>query len=99
MNDLVKWVELVIMKEEYYDIPESSSTNKNMRYFSYYGKSDDGESHIETISENEIRRNYWPVWYAQMCDRYEQAYVDEHYCFEDCLDYWISTHRAWSVTV
>lgn len=72
-----------------------------MRYYSYYinSKSDNDTRSIETVSEDEIRKNYWSLWYTQMCDRYEQAYVDEHYCFEDCLDYWIATHRAWSVTV
>lgn len=96
MNDLVKWVELVIMKEEYYDIPETNIPSKAMRYFSY-NKRDVSSTYVETVSEDEIRKQYWPQWYQQMCDKYEQAYVDEHYCFEDCLDDWVILNKAWEI--
>jgi hypothetical protein len=64
-----------------------------MRYFSF--KNSIGE--IETMSEEEIRKEWWPVWYAQMCERYEKAYVDEHYWFWDSLDAWMIAKRAWEV--
>lgn len=71
-----------------------------MRYYSYKTNFMPGNDDrtIETVSEDEIRRHYWPSWYKQMCDKYEQAYVDEHYCFEDCLEHWIIKHRAWLVS-
>lgn len=40
------------------------------------------------ISPEEIRRSYWPEWYEQQCQRWEQAYVDEYLSFEDCLADW-----------
>lgn len=65
-----------------------------MRYFSYT-KNDV----IETVSEQEIFKGYYNIWYIQMCEKYEQAYVDEHYCFYDCLDHWILINKAWQVSV
>jgi hypothetical protein len=30
-----------------------------------------------------------------MCAKYEQAYIDENYTFEDCLEDWIAVNWAW----
>ncbi len=49
------------------------------------------------MSEEEIRKEYYPYWYKKMCEKYEQSYVDEHYCFEDCLEDWVIVHWAWEV--
>lgn len=73
------------------------------RYFSYneYDPdsplADENGGYVVTFSEDEIRRMYYPYWYEQMCKKYEQAYVDENYSFEDCLDDWIATNCAWEV--
>jgi hypothetical protein len=70
-----------------------------MRYFSYneYNEDHPSRGYIVTKSEEDIRKEYWPYWYGKMCDKYEQAYVDEHYCFEDCLTDWIVVNWAWEV--
>lgn len=49
------------------------------------------------MSEDDIRKEYYPYWYEKMCDKYEQAYVDENYSFEDCLEDWKIVHWAWEV--
>lgn len=74
-----------------------------MRYFSY-NEYDPGSpladsegGYVETVSEEDIRRDYYPWWYQRMCSKYEQAYVDKNYTFEDCLDDWVATHWAWIV--
>jgi len=67
-----------------------------MRYFTFVQpKNLAGDAEYITMSEDEIRKEYWPYWYKKMCDKYEQAYVDEHYSFEDCLDDWKIVHGAW----
>lgn len=74
-----------------------------MRYYSYNEydpqspKADKMGGYVATMSEEDIRREYWPYWYKKMCEKYEQAYVDECYSFEDCLDDWIVVHWAWEV--
>jgi hypothetical protein len=74
-----------------------------MRYFSYNEYDPDNPladsegGYVVTYSENEIREKYWPYWYSRMCQKYEQAYVDEYYSFEDCLCDWIAVYWAWEV--
>lgn len=69
-----------------------------MRYFSYVirdlSRPADNNC-IDTVSEDDIRRTYWPDWYSNMCEKYERSYVDENYSFEDCLEDWIVVHQAW----
>jgi hypothetical protein len=64
-----------------------------MRYYSYDEYVENGDTTI-TVSEDEIRKEFFPYWYKKMCIKYEQAYVDEHYCFEDCLEDWMIIHYA-----
>lgn len=66
-----------------------------MRYFCFDDYDEDG-GHIKIWSEEEVRKYYWPYWYEQMCNKYEQSYVDENYCFEDCLADWIIVNYAWA---
>lgn len=69
-----------------------------MRYYSYNEYSDEGD-YIVTVSEEDIRKTYYPYWFKKMCDKFGQAQVQENYCFEDCLDDWIVVHWAWESTV
>ena len=65
-----------------------------MRYFTFnefYG--DTGTT--VTISEEDIRKEYYPYWYEQMCKKYGKDHVDENYTFEDCLMDWSIIHWAW----
>jgi hypothetical protein len=72
-----------------------------MRYFSYneYDPenplADETGGYVVTMSEEEIRKEYWPYWYKKMCEKYGQERVDNDYTFEDCLTDWIIVHWAW----
>ncbi len=68
-----------------------------MRYFSF-AYPVDGDDCIETKSEDDIRKEYWPYWYEKMCEKYGKEKVDADYCFEDCLMDWIVVHWAQEVT-
>ena len=70
-----------------------------MRYFSYYEPTneDNPQGCIMTISEDIIRRDYYPYWYEKMCNKFGQKHVDEKYCFLDCIDDWMTIHWAWEV--
>jgi hypothetical protein len=78
------WLE----KEQWWNGP------KKMRYFCFNEFDDQGE-HIVTLSEEEIRKEYYPYWYKKMCEKYGQEQVDKDYCFEDFLGDWIIVHWAW----
>lgn len=70
-----------------------------MRYFSYDEPILDNEgnlfsNHVVTLSEVDIRRDYYPWWYDKMCKKYGKDVVDRDYCFEDCLDDWIIVNWA-----
>lgn len=73
-----------------------------MRYYSYneYDPKDpraDEETggFVVTLSEEEIRNDYWPYWYKRMCEKFGQEIVDRDYCFEDCLTDWVIINWAW----
>jgi len=66
-----------------------------MRYFCYNEQGDDDENVVVTMSEDEIREEYYPYWYEKMCNKFGKQKVDETYCFEDCLDDWLVVHWAW----
>ena len=54
-----------------------------MRYFSY----DDPEG-THTLSEEEIRVQFYPTWYNRMCEKFGKDNVNAIYRFEDCLEDW-----------
>jgi hypothetical protein len=68
-----------------------------MRYFSYnqYVEDPSTDDYVVTVSEEDIRRDYYPYWYERMCHKYGKAHVDATYCFEDCLYDWIVVNWAW----
>jgi hypothetical protein len=68
-----------------------------MRYYSYNEMDDNGENLVITLSEEDVRKQYWPYWYGRMCERFGKDVVDEKYAFEDCLDDWIVVNWAWEV--
>lgn len=70
-----------------------------MRYFSYHEYVTDESAIIVTKSEDEIRKEYWPHWHAQMMKKFDNdpSLFEEIYSFEDCLDDWIVVNYAWEV--
>lgn len=74
-----------------------------MRYYCYneYDPTsplaDHTGGYVVTMSEDEIRRTYWPYWYKRMCDLFGQDYIDANYSFEECLIDWITVNWAWPV--
>lgn len=74
-----------------------------MRYFSYNeydpdsSRADETGGYVETLSEEEIRKQYYPYWYGKMCKKFGKEHVDTNYCFEDCLDDWKVVHWAWEI--
>lgn len=67
-----------------------------MRYYSYneYNPDDDD---VVTLSEEDIRKTYYPYWYGKMCEKFGKEHVDKTYSFEDCLCDWIVVNWAWEV--
>lgn len=71
-----------------------------MRYYTYRQPIDNKEtSEYITKSENEIRKEFYNLWYEKMCHKYGKSKVDELYSFEDCLDDWVTAHWAWLVDI
>lgn len=72
-----------------------------MRYYSYgeydpeHPLADETGGYIVKVSEEDIKRDYWPNWYDRMCKKFGQEVVDRQYTFEDCLDDWIVVNWAW----
>ena len=50
---------------------------------------------VETLSEDEIIKQYWPYWYGKMCEKFGKEHVDENYSHQDCIDDWTVVHWAW----
>ena len=69
-----------------------------MRYYSYNEYVEDPDiNSVVTVSEEDIRRDYYPWWYDKMCKKYGKNHVDATYSFEDCLEDWIVVNWAWKV--
>ena len=69
-----------------------------MRYYSYNEYVEDPDTNsVVTVSEEDVRRDYWPFWYGKMCKKYGKEHVDANYSFEECLEDWIVVNWAWEV--
>ena len=67
-----------------------------MRYYCYNEYSEDPNSDtIITVSEDDIRKTYYPYWYSKMCEKYGQEVVDKEWHFEECINDWIVNNGAW----
>lgn len=69
-----------------------------MRYFCYNElvEPDEG-TNVITVSEEDIRKEYYPWWYKKMCEKYSKEEVDKNWSFEDCLEDWKIVNYAWEV--
>ena len=52
---------------------------------------------VITISEEQIKKQYYPYWYEKMCKKFGKQLVDEQWGFDDCLDDWCVVNWAWKV--
>ena len=68
-----------------------------MRYFCYI-EPGAPETEIITVSEEEIRQNYYPYWKSQMIEKVGEEVFEKNYSFPDCLDDWIVVNWAWEST-
>jgi len=62
-----------------------------MRYFQYDAYDEYGDGHIVTVTEEDIRRDYFPFWHKAMC----RKYGDGEYSFNDCILDWATDNWAW----
>lgn len=81
-----------------------------MRFFSYnepiWGADDDLDEYghikihgneVVTVSEDDIRRDYFPQWEARMIEKFGEDMYRRTYGFHDCLEDWMITNWAWEV--
>ena len=74
-----------------------------MRYYSYNEfdpdstDADEYGGYVVTMSEEDIRKQYYPYWYDRMCKKFGKDHVDATFSFEDCLDDCIVVNWAWKV--
>lgn len=70
-----------------------------MRYYSYneYKTEPGVDDYVETVSEEDIRKTYYPYWYDKMVKKFGKEVVEKNYCFEDCLEDWIVVNWAWEI--
>lgn len=66
-----------------------------MRYYSYNELGDNDENIVVTMSEEEIKKTYYPYWYERMCKKFGKEHVDQNYSFNECLEDWIVVNWAW----
>lgn len=67
-----------------------------MRYYTYKAKNvvEDGIAEYITISEDELRKEYYPIWLAKMTEKFGNEVVDCNLMFEDFLFEWTIFHNA-----
>lgn len=65
-----------------------------MRYYSFNDMDDDGDNIVITVSEEDVRHDYYPYWQKRMTEVGKDL---SQYTFEDCLDDWIVVNWAWEV--
>lgn len=69
-----------------------------MRYYTFVQPVNEaGDPEYITMSEEDVRKEYYPYWYDKMCEKFGKEHVDTNYCFEDCLEDWRIVHWAWPV--
>ena len=68
----------------------------NMRYYTF-NEFDSESEQVSTVSEEDIRRDYFPYFQKKMIDKFGQEYYNKPYSFEDCLIDWVYVHHAWEV--
>ena len=68
-----------------------------MRYFSFNEQDDKGNDVVQTMSEDEIREEYYPYWKERMIKKYGEEEFKKTWSFEECLEDWVVVNWAWEV--
>ena len=68
-----------------------------MRYYSFNEQDDKGNDVVQTMSEDEIREEYYPYWKERMIKKYGEEEFKKRWSFEECIEDWIVIHLAWEV--
>ena len=50
------------------------------------------------MSEEDIRRDYYPIWYERMCAKFGKETVDNRDSVREFLEDWCTIHCAWEST-
>jgi len=66
---------------------------KKMRKFKIQYPDENYNNVVEILTEEYIRRYYYPTWREKWIEKYNQD-IDDEVCFNDCLDHWVVTHWA-----
>ncbi len=67
-----------------------------MRYWTICYPNENDETVYETLSEDDILKQYWDYWYGKMCEKFGKEHVDANYSKQDCIDDWTILHWAWN---
>lgn len=68
-----------------------------MRYYSFNEQDDKGNDVVQTMSEDEIREEYYPYWKERMIKKYGEEEFKKNWSFEECLEDWVVVNWAWEV--
>lgn len=68
-----------------------------MKYYSYNLQADDGSNVVDTLSEDDILKEYYEYWYSRMCKKFGKEHTDSNYSKLDCIDDWVVVNWAWLV--
>jgi hypothetical protein len=68
-----------------------------MRYFTYVAPDEHNQAVYHTLSEDDIRREYFPYWEGAMIKKFGEEEYRKRFSFVDCLDDWQVDHWAWEV--
>lgn len=65
-----------------------------MKYWTIAWPDKDGNDCVETLSEEQILKEFWPYWYGRMCEKFGKEEVDANWTKQDCIDDWVVVHWA-----
>lgn len=49
----------------------------------------------ETLSEDEIIKQYWEYWSSRMINKYGEEEFKKNWSIKECIEDWVTIHWAW----
>lgn len=74
-------------------------SGNTMRYWTICYPGDQGEVVVETLSDDDIIKQYYPYWQDRMVKKYGQVEFDKNWSEKDCIDDWVVIHWATESTL